>query len=385
LNIGESGHHFIKSTLMFEMMSSDRLSMVDLPVTNNSHISTIRVTQSTDEVLSPGKPVDKDERCQLVDRLIESFNRDLNTGWAEIVESKVIDCKQDSEIANFFYNSYGVDPDNLGDFLGKEARSCILDHFVKLNDFSGLSVADAVRHMLRKFKPRGENAIIDRMITAFSFAYSRDNPATFRNPDTPYQLAFALLMVNTSAHNSSAVGRAPEFVRNCKSFKKVILKELCRDEGNLDEPMLKDMYDSIVQRPIELVPDRYMNIFRDSVRSGWVIKKSSNISNSEERRLLVLSGHESIGFALYYFSGGKDRAWRVMIPLADCVICELHKKRPESFVLRSSSEVIVTAAKRHSDGFIEKSKKRQFEFICTDERQAMHWLSEINLCIRMDV
>ncbi len=47
--------------------------------------------------------------------------------------------------------------------------------------------------------------------------YCRDNPSKFRNADAAYMLAFAIIMLNTDAHNPMAERRLgkPDFVAMC--------------------------------------------------------------------------------------------------------------------------------------------------------------------------
>ena len=50
----------------------------------------------------------------------------------------------------------------------------------------------------------GEAQQIDRIMDKFAERYCRDNPAAFAAADGAYLLAFALIMLNTDAHNPMA-------------------------------------------------------------------------------------------------------------------------------------------------------------------------------------
>lgn len=235
--------------------------------------------------------------------------------------------------------------------------------------------------MLRKFKPQGESAIIDRVVVSFSKAWTRDNPGNFSHPDTAYQLAFATLMVNTSLHNPNALQHAPDFVKDLKSFQKVVLKDLCGSEVKLTAGYLEYLYNSIRQRPIELVIDRYMTIFRDSVRSGWVAKRTQGSITKWKRRLLVLSGHRFIGYALYYFKAGKDRAWRMMIPLNAEIECAILSHDRLCFYVQRVDQQILNAAKRNEKGVTLRHERRRFVFQCSDEREVEYWVEMVRACL----
>ncbi len=50
----------------------------------------------------------------------------------------------------------------------------------------------------------GEAQKIERIMEKFAERYCRDNPGQFRTADGAYVLSFALIMLNTDAHNPQA-------------------------------------------------------------------------------------------------------------------------------------------------------------------------------------
>lgn len=65
----------------------------------------------------------------------------------------------------------------------------------------------------------GEAQKIDRIMEKFAERYCRDNPGAFRTPDGAYLLSFALIMLNTDAHNPMADKKlaVEDFVGMCQS------------------------------------------------------------------------------------------------------------------------------------------------------------------------
>lgn len=59
----------------------------------------------------------------------------------------------------------------------------------------------ALRRLLDQFRLPGEAQKIDRIMEKFAERYCRDNPNRFRNADAAYVLSFAIIMLNTDAHN----------------------------------------------------------------------------------------------------------------------------------------------------------------------------------------
>ena len=65
----------------------------------------------------------------------------------------------------------------------------------------------------------GEAQKIDRIMEKFAERYCADNPGVFRSADGAYLLAFALVMLNTDAHNPHADGNLgpDDFVGMCQA------------------------------------------------------------------------------------------------------------------------------------------------------------------------
>jgi len=102
-----------------------------------------------------------------------------------------------------------------------------------------------------------------------SCSYCADNPGLFKNADTAYVLAYAVIMLNTDAHNpmvSSKMSKA-DFVR---------MNTMADAEETPPREMLEEIYDSIVKEEIKM---------KDDLRS---IGKSSKLKpDAEERGRLV--------------------------------------------------------------------------------------------------
>ena len=65
----------------------------------------------------------------------------------------------------------------------------------------------------------GEAQKIDRIMEKLAERYCRDNPGAFASADGAYLLAFALIMLNTDAHNPHADRKlsAQDFVAMCQA------------------------------------------------------------------------------------------------------------------------------------------------------------------------
>lgn len=91
----------------------------------------------------------------------------------------------------------------IGEFLGAhDAESlAVMRAYVHTFDFESTHIDDALRAFLGGFKLPGEAQKIDRLIEAFAARYCACNPEAYPATDAAYILAFAIVMLNTDAHN----------------------------------------------------------------------------------------------------------------------------------------------------------------------------------------
>ncbi len=147
------------------------------------------------------------------------FNEDPVHGVQYIIDSKVIDDTPDA-VATFMIEQSGtLDPEAIGELLGHHAdRSIDIMHaYVRKFNFQNMTVDQALRRLLGGFRLPGEAQKIDRIMEKFAEKYCEDNPKAFPVADAAYLLAFAIIMLNTDAHNPMAEGRidADDFVTMC--------------------------------------------------------------------------------------------------------------------------------------------------------------------------
>lgn len=102
--------------------------------------------------------------------------------------------------------------------------------------------------------------------------------------DTAYVLAFSLIMLNTDAHNPSVKKKmtVEDFINNNRGI---------ADGKDLDEQILRDLYDSITQNEIKMDNPAFAN----SVKEGWLKKLGEN--GRWQKRWFVVSNN-----CLFYFN-----------------------------------------------------------------------------------
>ncbi|KAK9804748.1 hypothetical protein WJX72_003264 [[Myrmecia] bisecta] len=184
---------------------------------------------------------------------IALFNRDSLKGLASLIGSGTVGNSPEA-IARFLRdNAAGLDKAQLGELFGhhEPLQISTMHAYIDMERFEGQALDSALRTLLKGFKLPGEAQKIDRIMEKFAERYCKDNPAAFRTADAAYLLAFALIMLNTDAHNPMADKKlsAADFVGMCQ-----VQAEDGAFEAILSEAELEEMYARIVTQEI-LVPE----------------------------------------------------------------------------------------------------------------------------------
>ncbi|KAF3783782.1 Brefeldin A-inhibited guanine nucleotide-exchange protein 5 [Nymphaea thermarum] len=180
---------------------------------------------------------------------IAEFNRKPVKGIEYLVGNMLIE-NTPASIAHFLKNTPSLDKAMIGDYLGQHEGFplAVMHAYVDSMNFSGLKFDAAIREFLKGFRLPGEAQKIDRFMEKFAERYCADNPGLFKNPDTAYFLAYAVIMLNTDAHNPNAKSgmSKSDFVR---------MNSSTDAEEHAPMELLEEIYDSIVKEEIKLKDD----------------------------------------------------------------------------------------------------------------------------------
>ena len=99
--------------------------------------------------------------------------------------------------------SWTLDPSAVGELLGSHDVDAlrVMKAYADAHDFRGLALDEALRVFFKPFRVPGEAQKIDRLVERFAARHCECNPGDFEDPDQAYVLAFAVVMLNTDAHN----------------------------------------------------------------------------------------------------------------------------------------------------------------------------------------
>ena len=210
--------------------------------------------------LPPSTPVIEDDPDQLekekarktaMTNAIRVFNFKPKHGIKLLVKEGFIPSDKPEHLARFLLREDRLDKAQIGEFLGEgdQKNVDIMHAFVDMMDFSKKRFVEALREFLQSFRLPGEAQKIDRFMLKFAHRYVTGNPNAFANADTPYVLAYSVIMLNTDLHSSKVVKRMSkeEFIKNNRGI---------NDNADLPDEYLIGIYEDIQKNEIVLKSER---------------------------------------------------------------------------------------------------------------------------------
>ncbi|KAL8262543.1 hypothetical protein R6Q59_023892 [Mikania micrantha] len=174
------------------------------------------------------------------------FNRHPARGIGFLTSNRLVE-NTPASIAQFLKHTSSLDKAMIGDYLGQHDKFSlsVMHAYVDSMNFSKMKFHAAIREFLKGFRLPGEAQKIDRIMEKFAERYCADNPGLFKSADTGYVLAYAVIMLNTDAHNPMVWPKMSksDFVRMnaTNDLKECVSKQL-----------LEEIYDSIVKAEIKM-------------------------------------------------------------------------------------------------------------------------------------
>nr|CAB3454663.1 unnamed protein product [Digitaria exilis] len=218
-----------------------------------SHEEDASRSLTTDETKSQEDGRNQFERAKAhkstMEAAVAEFNRKPAKGIEYLLSNKLIENKA-SSVAQFLKSTPSLDKVMIGEYLGQheEFPLAVMHAYVDSMKFSGLKFDAAIREFLKGFRLPGEAQKIDRIMEKFAERYCADNPGLFKNADTAYVLAYAVIMLNTDAHNPMVWPKMSksDFVR---------MNTVSDAEECAPKELLEEIYDSIVKEEIKMKDD----------------------------------------------------------------------------------------------------------------------------------
>src|SRR5216117_2381529 len=112
--------------------------------------------------MKPEKVLDRRARKRIIIQGASKFNSSPKEGLEFLAQKGIIDKDVNPiSVARFLKKSSRVSKEKVGQYLAKPSNSETLDAFVKLFDFEGKRLDEALRDMLTTFRLPGESQQID--------------------------------------------------------------------------------------------------------------------------------------------------------------------------------------------------------------------------------
>ncbi|TNN18492.1 Cytohesin-1 [Schistosoma japonicum] len=288
----------------------------------------LELSDITNQIENLGFSVDgEDSSVRRLALGCKKFNNNPKQGLEYLFDQNIIGRSPD-EVAKFFIDQNdNLSKHAIGTYIGevrKEFNMQVLDAFAKLHNFKDEEFLPALRQFLFSFQLPGESQKIDRILTSFSERYVEQNPTVFNSPHEAYVLSYAVILLNTTLHNSNAkshsLGLAEEktFVRTMVEFD---------EETNLSEDLIRKIYHAIKNEPLRAVSDDLSvcgSTQNNAVHKGWLWKLGGRVK-SWKRRWFILT-EDSL---LYYLTPDRSRQTKGTIHLEGINIRLIHDKTKE--------------------------------------------------------
>ncbi|KAG5182159.1 hypothetical protein JKP88DRAFT_349040 [Tribonema minus] len=327
---------------------------------------------------------------------VTKFNANPKDGIRYLVEQSVIR-ETPQDVCEFLVHETGLSKRKMGEYFGRNSafHQQVFELFLGHLDFKGLTLDEALRRMVVRFRMPGEAQQIDRIMEHFAKRWFSDNPdSMFSCVDTAYILAFSLMMLNTDMYN-----------RNLREGEKMTVEQFCNNNRGIDQgkDLPKELLDGMYARsrqydlPKELLEGMYARLRQNEIRmdegdmfesevitfvapkiSGWLRKKSNGVFAGWKRHWFVL-----VDGVLYYFFAPQDEAPRCIIPLERITVQPVGKTdltitavQPvgKTDLTITAVQGLVKSVKMMDDGRMEQGSHKEFVLRAEKQDERDRWL-----------
>ncbi|CAG8573531.1 12884_t:CDS:10, partial [Cetraspora pellucida] len=181
------------------------------------------------------------------------FNENPKTGIEFLQANGIIyndpAIDKNTSLALFLKSTPRLNKKLLGDFLSKPSNIDVLKAFVKLFDFEGKRIDEAMREMLESFRLPGEAQQIERIMETFAETYFASGPQEIATQDATFVLSYSVIMLNTDLHNPQVRRRMSieDYMKNLRNV---------NNGQNFSPEYLHAIYDAIRKREI-IMPEEH--------------------------------------------------------------------------------------------------------------------------------
>ncbi|EPZ33484.1 SEC7-like protein [Rozella allomycis CSF55] len=277
-------------------------------------------------------------------------------------------------------NYYKQDITNFLSCRGEKNQKC-LEEYMKLYDFTGLRLDEALREFTKSFYLTGEGQQLERILTQFSIHFYSQNSSNYENEDVVVIITNALVMLNTDLHNNNNTRKMSrnDFVINCTHAL-----------GKNSIPQ-QEMYNSVKSNKFQVPNDISSQISRSLVRKSSL--KASSVNSFIATTSLSMDGEdqplimEGLLLRKYVLEAHKKRAtnrsWKTFYAVLRG--SELYFYKPLSVSLKEQKFVEKVHIRHSFTEFLQEYKNKTNVFALTlingateSEHSMKSWINYLN-------
>ncbi|KAL6545251.1 Brefeldin A-inhibited guanine nucleotide-exchange protein 5 [Orobanche gracilis] len=211
--------------------------------------------KSFEKTVSPRELDELKAHKSTIEAVISEFNLHPGKGIEHLVSSDLVE-NSPSSVAQFLHNTSDLDKAMIGEYLGQheDFPVSVMHAYVESINFSGMKFDIAMREFLKGFRLPREARKIDSIMEKFADRrnYCADNPGLFKNANSAYVLAYAIVMLNSVAHD-------PMMCQKMSKGDFIHLNTTNSVEESAPREILEDVYDSIILEEIKMIDDPVQN------------------------------------------------------------------------------------------------------------------------------
>ncbi|KAL6565308.1 hypothetical protein OROGR_002259 [Orobanche gracilis] len=211
--------------------------------------------KSFEKTVSPRELDELKAHKSTIEAVISEFNLHPGKGIEHLVSSELVE-NSPSSVAQFLHNTPDLDKAMIGEYLGQheDFPVSVMHAYVESINFSGMKFDIAMREFLKGFRLPREARKIDSIVEKFADRknYCADNPGLFKNANSAYVLAYAIVMLNSVAHD-------PMMCQKMSKGDFIHLNTTNSVEESAPWEILEDVYDSIILEEIKMIDDPVQN------------------------------------------------------------------------------------------------------------------------------
>ena len=292
----------------------------------------------------------------------DQFNVKPSKGISYLQEARLLSNPIDPfEVAHWLRENPHLDKNMIGEYVSNKKNLDILKAFVKSFDFTGMRIDEALRMFLQTFRLPGEAPLISNIMEIFGehwHQYAKAAGHGLADEDSPYTLAYAVIMLNTDQHNPNAGKNSvpmtqEQFIRNLRGT---------NGNGDHDPEMMGEIFQAIKNDEI-VMPQEQTGLVKENYL--WKLLLSRSMEEEDfvlmdngmfDHNLFGLTWGPAVASLSYIFdkSGEPEVQRKAVDGFSKCAMIAAHYAMSDvldNLIISLSKFSMLTSVAEHPDTF----------------------------------